>query len=70
MNMSNNTYDILKKISLILVPLTTLILTLSDIWGFAYGTQVAATVSAIGLFIGACLTISSKNYSPEDEEEK
>lgn len=68
MNMSNELYDILKKISLLLVPLTTLILTLSDIWGFAYGTQVAATVSAIGVFLGACLVVSSKNYSKEDEE--
>lgn len=68
MNMSNELYDILKKISLLLVPLTTLILTLSDIWGFAYGTQVAATVSAIGVFLGACLVVSSKNYFKEDEE--
>lgn len=67
MKMSNNTYDVLKKISLMLVPIVTLITALSEIWGFPHGAQIAATVSAIGICLGACLAISSKEYHKEDE---
>lgn len=67
MKMSNGTYDILKKISLMLVPLVTLITALTEIWGFKYGSQIGATVSALAIFLGACLTISTNNYHKEDE---
>lgn len=70
MQMSNKMYDLLKKISLMAVPIATFILTMADIWKFPYGNQLAATVSAIGILIGACLIISSKHYNPEDEENK
>lgn len=63
MQMSNKTYDILKKISLMIVPIVTFITALSEIWGFAHGTEIAATVSAIGVCLGACLNISSNNYN-------
>ena len=68
MTMSNKTYDILKKISLIIGYIVTFILSLTDIWGFGYGTEIAATVSAAGILLGACLTISSKHYKPDDEK--
>lgn len=68
MTMSNKTYDILKKISLMIVPIVTLITALTEIWGFAYGAEIAATVSAVGVCLGACLAISSKNYKPDDEK--
>lgn len=67
MKMSNETYDVLKKISLMLVPIVTLITALSDIWGFPHGVEIAATVSAIGVCLGACLAISSQEYHKEDE---
>lgn len=61
--MSNKTYDILKMVSMIATPLATLILTLTDIWGLnQYGTALAATVSAIGIFLGAVLKISTDKY--------
>lgn len=66
MVMSNKVYDILKKISLMIVPIVTLITALTEIWGFAYGAEIAATVSAIGVCLGACLEISSRNYKPEE----
>lgn len=63
MEMNNKTYDILKKISLMIVPLVTLITALSEIWGFPHGAQIAATVSALGVCLGACLNISTKHYN-------
>lgn len=68
MKMSNKIYDILKKISLMFVPVVTLISALTEIWGVPYGAEIAATVSAVGVCFGVCLHISSKNYNPEDEE--
>lgn len=69
MRMSNKTYDALKKISLMCVPIVTFITALTEIWGFGYGAEIAATVSAIGILLGACLEISSRNYVPEDGHE-
>lgn len=65
MKFSNKTYDILKFIVMIIGYVTTFILTLTDIWGFAYGAQIAATVSAVGILLGAILTDSSKRYNNE-----
>lgn len=66
MRMSNETYDLLKKIALYFLPaLATLWLTIGKIWGIPYTTEIGATLTAIDVFIGACLGISSKNYYNE-----
>lgn len=68
--MSNKTYDILKIICMIVGYLATFVLTLSDIWGFQYGTEIAATVSALGVLLGGILKASSDKYwSNEDGED-
>lgn len=62
--MSNNVYDKLKFIALVMLPaLATLYLTLSAIWGLPYGEAVAGTITAIDTFLGALLGISSKKYA-------
>lgn len=61
--MSNKTYDILKLVSMIATPLATFILTITDIWGLnEYGTAVAASVSALGVLLGAILKVSTDKY--------
>lgn len=66
MKMSNNAYDILKKVALIVLPaLATLWLTIGKIWGLPYTTEIGATVTAVAVFLGACLEVSSKNYWTE-----
>ncbi|MBO6261546.1 MAG: phage holin [Bacilli bacterium] len=67
MKMSNETYDILKKISLIMVPLATFVSVLAKLWGFEQGTIIAGTISAFGVFLGSALAISSQEYHKEDE---
>ena len=64
MKMKNATYDVLKKVSLLCVPLVTFVAALSEIWGFP-GTEICATISAAGLFLGAVLEISTKQYNAD-----
>jgi hypothetical protein len=67
MKFSNHAYDILKKVALIILPaLATLWLSLGKIWGLPYTTEIGATITAIAVFLGACLEVSSKNYYLED----
>lgn len=74
MKMSNETYDLLKKIALIVLPaLATLWLTLGKIWGLPYTEEIGATITAIDVFLGAVLGVSSARYNrmieeSEDEE--
>lgn len=66
--MSNKTYDILKNIALIVLPaIATLYLTVAQIWGLPFGEQIAATITALDVFLGAVLKISSMNYAKEQE---
>lgn len=66
--MKNSTYDILKFIAQVVLPAVgTLYFTLSQIWGLPYGEEIVGTITAIDLFLGALLGISSKNYNPIDD---
>lgn len=62
--MSNKTYDILKYIAQIILPaLATLYGALAGIWGLPYGEQIVATISAVDLFLGAVLKVSTDKYA-------
>lgn len=64
--MNNKTYDVLKRIALIVVPaLATFVNAVGVVWGVQYTNEVAATITAFGVFLGAALGISAKNYEPE-----
>lgn len=65
--MPNKVYDVLKFVSLIAGYVATFILTLTDIWGFTHGAAIAASVSALGILLGAVLTKSSADYKKEGE---
>lgn len=66
MKLSNKTYDILKQVALYYLPaLATLWLTVGKIWSLPYTSEIGATITAIDVFIGACLGLSSKNYYAE-----
>ncbi len=61
--MSNKTYDVLKVVALIILPLAALITSLSDIWGIPYGQQISQTLISIDVFLGAILKRSSDKYA-------
>ncbi len=59
----SKTYDTLKWIAQFLLPaLGTLYFTISSIWGLPYGEQILGTITAIDLFLGAVLGLSSSKY--------
>ncbi len=66
MKLSNKSYDLLKWIAQILLPAAaTLYVAVAGIWGFPYAKEIAGTISAVDLFLGALLGISSMNYYKE-----
>lgn len=68
MKLSNKTYDILKWIAQILLPaIGTLYFALSKIWGLPFATEIVGTISAIDVFLGAMLGISTAQYNKSEE---
>lgn len=68
MKMNNKVYDVLKFIAQILLPaLGTLYFALAGIWNLPYGEQILGTITAVDVFLGALLGISSMNYKKDGE---
>lgn len=68
MKLSNKIYDILKYIAQIGLPaLGTLYFALASIWNLPYGEEIIGTITAIDVFLGALLQISTKNYNLEKQ---
>lgn len=64
--MTNKTYDILKYVALLVIPaLATFVNAVGIVWGIPHTNEVTATLTAFGVFLGATLGISSKNYEPD-----
>lgn len=64
MQIPDKVYDILKWVALIVLPaIATLYGVLASIWGFPYGDQIVATITAIDTFMGALLGVSTYKYS-------
>lgn len=67
MKLPNKVYDVLKWITLIVIPaLTTLYCGLAAIWGFPYADAIAKTSAAVCTFLGALLGISTAEYRHEN----
>ena len=63
MKMSNKVYDILKWVALIVLPaVAALYSALAGIWGLPYGEQIVGTITAVDVFLGTLLQISSAQY--------
>ena len=60
----NRLYDVLKWVAIIVMPaLATFIVGLGGIWSIQFAGQLAATVTAIGVLLGALLGLSSVKYN-------
>ena len=69
--MSNKTYDILKIVAIVILPLIQALYTgLAKIWGFGFGTEIDQTIqlviAAINVVLGAALVKSSSDYHKGD----
>ena len=61
---NDKVYDVLKYIAQIVLPaLATLYFALSKIWGLPYGVEIVGTISAVDVFLGTLLGISSASYN-------
>ena len=69
--MSNKTYDILKIVAIVILPLVQVLYTgLAKIWGFGFGAEIDQTIqliiAALNVIIGAALVKSSSDYHKGD----
>lgn len=71
MTLPSGLYQWLKWACVIVLPaLSTLIVTISKIWGWAdMGTMISQTITAIAVFLGAILCISNYNFYKGDKKE-
>lgn len=61
--MSNRLYDVLKFIAQILLPaLATLYFALAQLWGLPLAEEIVGTISAVDVFLGALLGISTAQH--------
>ena len=66
--MSNKTYDVLKWIAQIFLPaLGTLYFGLAKIWNLPYPEEIVGTITAVDLFLGALLGISTLEYNKRNK---
>lgn len=69
MKLPNKLYDILKWITLIVIPaLATAYVGLSAIWGFPYADEIARTACVVCTLLGALLGISTAEYNKSKEQ--
>lgn len=66
MKFDNKVYDILKWVALVVLPaIATLYTALAGVWGLPFAEEIPATITAIDLFIGALLGVSTAQYNKE-----
>ena len=66
MKLDNKVYDILKWVALVVLPaVATLYTVLAGVWGLPFAEEIPATITAIDLFIGALLGVSTAQYNKE-----
>lgn len=68
--MPNKAYDIIKFISLIIVPVATFTAAIIQIWGIPYGAQITATIAAADVLLGAIVTAAKAIYDKEQHQEE
>ena len=68
MIMDSRVYSVLKYITMVVLPaVTTLWLAVGSIWGLPYVEPIGATLSAITVFLGAILGISTSLYNIREQ---
>lgn len=69
MKLNNNIYNILKWVTLVVIPaLTTAYVGLSAVWGWPYATEIAKTSAVVCTLLGALLGISTASYYKDESQ--
>ena len=70
MKLSNKQYDVIKWITVVVIPaLSAFYFALAAIWGFPYGEQILGTFAAVETFLGSLLQVSSAKYKKQAKTE-
>ena len=67
--MNNRTYDTIKLISLLAVPVLAFIGALCTIWKVPHAEQITATLTAVDTLLGAIVIVLAKEYHKKLEKE-
>lgn len=65
--MSNKTFDTLRLIEAVFVPLATFLIAMTDTWDVPYAAQIAATIAALNVCFGAVIETLRKIYNSSKE---
>lgn len=67
MKLSNKLYDILKWVTMIVIPaLATAYVGLASIWAWPFADEIAKTSAVVCTLLGALLGISTAQYNKEE----
>ena len=70
MVLNDNLYKVLKWLGLIVLPaIATLVKAIFPVWNLPYADAIATTCTALGVFVGAIIGVSSANLKDEKDEE-
>ena len=70
MKFSNKQFDAIRWFALTVIPASaTLVLTVGKIWDLPYYDNIAATITAFGLFLAAIIKVSADQYNAMANEE-
>lgn len=66
----NRVYDVLKWMCLVVLPAIAVIYnTLSSVWHWPYANEVSKTITAVCVFIGSLIGVSTVAYNKSHEED-
>ena len=67
--MKNSTYDFLKIIAQVFLPLlATFYVTLAELWGLPFSTEISGTIMAVDTLLGSILMKLSSDYNKKVSE--
>lgn len=67
MKLSDQTYDVLKWLSLVFFDAAGLLYkTLAAVWGWPFGEEVLTTCAAVSLFTGSLIGVSTAAYYKDE----
>ena len=67
--MKNKTYDRLKFIAQVVLPLlATFYVTLAELWGLPFSTEISGTIMAVDTLLGSILMKLSSDYNKKVSE--
>lgn len=70
MQMSNQTYDNIKLVALLIVPAATFVMSLLTIFGVVDNSTATAILAALDTFIGSVVVVSKKVYDNQMQEDQ